>query len=84
PKVDLSIDTTPKSVTIGDVTLTQVKNKYGATENTITNDKTGEGVFQLITKEGKVIYSPIIGKNFIESISKYSGKNISEQTDLIF
>ena len=72
------------TVILGDITLTREVNKYNATGNTIVNNKTGEGIFQLITPEGKVIYAPIIGKNFVKSINKYSGKNISEQAEVIF
>lgn len=75
---------TTKSITIGDVTLTQEITSTGAINNTIINNKTDEGIMQVITPENKVLYAPIIGKNFVESISKYSGKNISEQTSAIF
>jgi len=71
-------------VNLGDITLKHNINSKGNIENEIINNKTGEGVFQVITKEGKVVYAPIVGKDFVNSVSKFSGKSIEEQSSLIF
>jgi len=73
-----------KETSIKDVTIKQKSFNNGITQNELINNKTGEGVVQIITPEGKVLYAPLMGNNFIESLNKFSDKTIEEQANAIF
>ena len=74
----------PKEVNLGPITLKHEINKYGATENTITNNATGEAVVELITKDGDRHLSPVTGKDFISSVHRFTGKSDDEIFAIIF
>lgn len=71
-------------VNLGAITLKREISDTGAISSTIINNKTKEGLLQLVTPEGKTIYAPLIGKDFMGSVSKYSGKTDAQLANVIF